>query len=176
MLGWLPKKLAALPEGIRAPQVREVWSAAPCVSHPADLTWDPDQPLNGARLYDTRAAAARAGDESAGGPFTIVGFAARGLRFEAGGAAVTIDPRSVFGDTSSAESPERRHLLRGLDVVRFDGSFDCAPLSCNGLAAEHPANEWCLFDDEASARAFGVLVSREGLYEPPPFYLIEVWG
>lgn len=173
-LGWLPKKRVAMPESLRAPHVTEVWSAAPCIAHPADRSWDPDEPLNGAAAYDTPEDAARAAAASEGGPFVILGFVARPVVFETNGTR-TIDPHDVFGDTSRARMPSDTDAYGGFDVVRFDGRFDCAPLTCNGLAAERPCNRHGLFDDEAEARAFGEEMARVGLYEPPPFYLVEVW-
>jgi hypothetical protein len=51
--------------------------------------------------------------------------------------------------------------------------FECSPLSCNSMAAEMAANEYCLFDslDEAIAGATRFSVEQP---EPGDYYVVEV--
>jgi hypothetical protein len=51
--------------------------------------------------------------------------------------------------------------------------LECSPLSCNGMAADLPANEHCLFDTEEDAAA---AAKRFSIEEPEPgdYYVVEV--
>jgi hypothetical protein len=51
--------------------------------------------------------------------------------------------------------------------------FDCAPLSCNGMAAEIPVNRWCLLDRLEDAVAAATKFAKEEP-EPGPFVIVEV--
>jgi hypothetical protein len=51
--------------------------------------------------------------------------------------------------------------------------FECSPLSCNSMAEEIPANEYCLFATEAAAAASAQAFSVEEP-EPGDYYVVEV--
>jgi len=63
----------------------------------------------------------------------------------------------------------------GFDVVSKSVSafFECSPLSCNGMAAEAPVNQYCLVDALDDAVAAAVRFSHEEP-EPGPYYVVEV--
>jgi hypothetical protein len=63
----------------------------------------------------------------------------------------------------------------GFDVVSMDASssFECSPLSCNGLAGEVAVNRYCLVEDLGEAMALADRFSREEP-EPGPYYVLEV--
>ena len=73
-------------------------------------------------------------------------------------------------------------LPAGFTTIGFDSasrssvsglSLECSPLSCNGLAAELPVNEHCLFPtlDDAIAGAVRFAVEQP---EPGDYYVVEV--
>ena len=169
-LGWAPKLLA--PPPTPAPGVEWIASASPCIAKTAEGYWS-DPTRNSALLYDTRKEALTVDGANA---LTLLGFWALGVRFDADGPH-EVAATQIFGDTSAAEAPGPHDRRLGFDVVQFDAmGFGCAPLSCNGLYPGRAVNRYGLFEDEEAAREFGEHVGRVGLYEPPPFHLVEVWG
>jgi hypothetical protein len=51
--------------------------------------------------------------------------------------------------------------------------FECSPLSCNSMAGEMGANEYCLFDSMEAAIAGATRFSIEQP-EPGDYYVVEV--
>jgi len=62
------------------------------------------------------------------------------------------------------------------DVVSrgFSATFECSPLSCNGMAFEAAVNEFCLLDRLTDAVEFA---RRCALEQPEPgsYFVVEVW-
>jgi hypothetical protein len=68
----------------------------------------------------------------------------------------------------------------GFDLVSRScgNSFECSPLSCNGVAEVVPTNRYCLLDSFKGALALGPTLEAPGQPlrgEPGPYYIIEVW-
>lgn len=81
-----------------------------------------------------------------------------------------------YDRAAEAVDPPRDAVLSGYDIVCFMDDADppnCSPLSCNGLAAEVPVNEYCLFRmmDEARATLDSGLCKRA---EPGPYRILSV--
>jgi hypothetical protein len=53
-------------------------------------------------------------------------------------------------------------------------TFDCSPLTCNGLASEIPANRFGLLDTIEEAVSVAARFAREQP-EPGTYFLVEVW-
>ncbi len=83
--------------------------------------------------------------------------------------------RPEEGIPTAVERP-RLATLQGYDVVTFSmgNAPECSPLSCNGIAAEVPVNDSCLFDtfDEAK-RALECGLFRNA--EPGPCRIVAVY-
>ena len=64
----------------------------------------------------------------------------------------------------------------GFDIVNrtVSDSFECSPLSCNGLAAEIPVNQYCLVDSLDVAIDLAMRFSLEKP-EPGPYFVLEVF-
>ena len=78
-------------------------------------------------------------------------------------------------------SPDVTPLPKAFDCLGYDAveltdgqCLGCSPLSCNGEAAQHPVNRYCLVATEqegiALARRFSI--SKP---EPGPYSVVEVW-
>jgi hypothetical protein len=65
----------------------------------------------------------------------------------------------------------------GYDVVSKQAAgtmdFECSPLSCCGLAAEVPANRYCLVDDPHTALRLAERWDREEP-EPGPYHVVQI--
>jgi hypothetical protein len=76
---------------------------------------------------------------------------------------------------STAVEPPTNSALQGYDIVTFSmgHSPECSPLSCNGIAAEVPVNDNCLFDSFDDAKR----ALESGLFrnaEPGPYRIVAV--
>jgi len=53
-------------------------------------------------------------------------------------------------------------------------SFECSPLTCNGMARLIPTNRYGLIEDKARALAAAPAIAR-GPAEPGDYYVLQVW-
>lgn len=66
------------------------------------------------------------------------------------------------------------YTLRDLDSGVLDAvTFECAPLSCNGLGIQHPVNRWCLLDTWDQALKVARRFARDQP-EPGSYVVVEV--
>jgi hypothetical protein len=167
LVGYFPKKIARATGAMACPGVTEIWSVSHCMS-PGPDNWIQCWRHNALGLFDTPALAQSVVPAGLADAFQIVGYR---LWLEAFGAG----PRLPALE-GTAELPP----AAGFDVVGYDAvsssracEFECSPLSCNGAASDMDVNDRCLFtsagDAAAAARTFAA-----GLFEPGPYYVVEV--
>jgi hypothetical protein len=167
LVGYAPKRLVPPPAWLVAPGVALVASASDCVS-PRPEGWIDRWTHNRLGLWDT-VEAARAivppGEEAA---YDVLAFRMLPVIFTEDGAR----PFDLSDLAPTIESPLES---LGFDAVSatMSTSFECSPLSCNGMARSMAVNAWCLFrtEDEAFAAAEAFL---DGDVEPGPYWVVEV--
>ena len=177
-LGYMLKAVASpAPEWMEAPGVRAIHSLSGCVS--SDFgDFIPLWKHNGWWLFDTpdavKEAARTLGVETEG--LSLFYYEAFNRQYDAeSGSWQPFKPETGGSFTEGVVKP-RSATLSGYDVVSFfvQTSPECSPLSCNGLAAELPANERCLFDTFADA--YEALERGEFKdCEPGPYRIIAVY-
>lgn len=67
--------------------------------------------------------------------------------------ALTLAESSNLENDVTSPSASSNLKMLGYDVVAYGDFPDHSPLSCNSLGTELPVNEYCLFDDFATAKA-----------------------
>lgn len=127
--------------------------------------------------------------------FHVCAYRAYRWKFEGDAPPVLLEPSQLFAADYPLPLPEPDWAAferLGYDVVQFEparlldlegepqdqhgvtnGSYGCSPLSCNGMASEHPVNRYCLFDDLEAAYQAGLAFGREQP-EPAPYVVVEV--
>lgn len=174
-IGYMYKIVVARPDWLEAPGVVEIRSLSACISDNfADYIryWK----HNGYWLFDApRIIEDLAKDEKIDlSGMTLFYYEAHEYEFdEKTGTWSAFAAELLF--KTDVIAPADKHL-QGFDVVAFSTHNDpgCSPLSCNGLAAELPANQHCLFDsfDEAKDALDGGLFVN---CEPGPYRIIAVY-
>ena len=175
-LGYMLKDVASpAPEWMKAPVVTAVHSLSNCVSSDfADYIrlWK----HNGWWLFDTPKAVkdAAASQGIAADQLTLFYYEAYDQQY---------DDESKRWQRISADDSFATDVvlptsakLSGFDVVTFNAgtSPECSPLSCNGLAAELPVNDFCLFASFEDAHA----ALERGEFkdcEPGPYQIVAVY-
>jgi len=175
-IGYMYKRVSALPVGLNAPHVTDIYSLSTHVSEDfADYInyWR----HNGFWLFDSPATIeALAAEHSIPlDGLKLFFYEAHELQFDATlGKWVPFEPEVSFQTNTQ---PPAACSLEGFDVATFSAgtSPECSPLSCNGLAAEVPTNSHCLFPSfEAAVRAL-----EDGRFEntePGPYRVIGVYS
>lgn len=186
-LGYSRRELPPRPDWTADPRVERIASVTECRgSRPEGWIerWD----FNDAGLYEDPSHPSLAGVDQA--RYHLFSHEFYPLRFDRYGGTVEIPLADVFGATFV---PPRRGtdglVFIGFDIVQrwvegqpgkvdanaFSGGFGCSPLSCNGLAPEHPVNRLCLIDrwEDAVSTA-----RRLGIQQPEPgcYYIFGVHG
>jgi hypothetical protein len=66
----------------------------------------------------------------------------------------------------------------GYDVCcrSAQSALECSPIVCNGYADELHANRYCLLDTLAQAIAAAERFAAEGVAEPGPYVVLEIWA
>ncbi len=177
-LGYMLKSIASpAPEWMEAPAVTAVHSLSGCVSSNFG-DYIPLWMHNGWWLFDTpdavKDAAAKLGVATDG--LSLFYYEAFDQQYDDGNNTwQSFAPESGGSFTAGVAQP-KSPTLSGYDVVSFfvRTSPECSPLSCNGLAADLPVNERCLFDsfDEAFAALEGGKFEDS---EPGPFRIVAVY-
>ena len=174
-LGYMLKQVAATPEWMKAPQVKQVFSVSNCVSRDfADYV--PRWRHNGWWLFDSPAAlhALAADMHVPVAGLTMFYYEAFEQEYDADKKAWTAIASEPDVPTN-VQIPASKHL-QGFDVVTFTvhTTPECSPLSCNALAAEIGTNPSCLLDSLERARA----LLESGAFdnsEPGPFRIVAVY-
>ena len=175
-VGFLARRVAPRPSDFlaRAP-IDDVCSVSECISPGA-----PDRiqrwAHNAASFYDTEALAWSVVPDAERDTYMLFAYRALSIRF-VDGDGEPWSPRDEWPGLP-AEPDLSAYQRIGYDVVGCSGgaAFDCSPLSCNGVANEHPVNAHCLVDDVDVAMELGRAFTREGAgVEPGPYHVVEVW-
>ena len=169
LIGYFAKRTAKHPDWLKSAGVDEVCSASSCISEDPD-GWIDHWRHNEMFVFDTSALALSVVPEPDRGEYELYAYRMFPLKFDRGEQlSFEIPPLHV-------EPLSASFRLLGYDAVSrsVDAAFECSPLSCNHMAEQVSVNRHCLVDDPETAfqlaRDFG-----DGLGEPGPYYVVEVW-
>jgi len=169
LLGYFPKRRTiATPEMNLGASVREIASVSNCIaSGPPD--WIEDWSHNSAFFYDSPAAAWQIVPLADVESYNVYGYE---LCSEPYG------PSHVAPiDTAVQPAPLTASFRPlGFDVVSRDyaSSFECSPLSCNGMASEVAVNDFSLIPNFEEALEFAKRCG-ESQPEPGEYVVVRVW-
>ena len=169
--GYAVMRIEPSPFRDAAPGVLEICSVSNCISHRPD-NWIQSWLHNDFGWFNTPADAMRIIPEGEADQYRLFAYLLYPQLFRRGKAHEIDLPENVNPEPLPADF---RSL--GFDAVsRAETTtvgFDCSPLSCNGMAAELPANAHCLFStlDDASAAATRFSIEQP---EPGDYYVVEV--
>ena len=169
--GYFVRQIVARPNEMVAPGVREICSVSECMSSgPEDWIqrW-----LHNSWGWFNRIADALAvvppGKES---NHRLFAYRMYPEIFTAGGRLPLEVPHDVRPEPVGVDFRSLGFDSAGRSM-RSSLGLECSPLSCNGLAAEIPVNEYCLFPELREAIAGA---ERFALEQPEPgdYYVVEV--
>jgi hypothetical protein len=166
-VGFFPKITRPGSEWLGNPAAREIASVSACISE-GPPGWIDHWKHNRHGFYDAEKLAEQvAGPDRAGYDL----YAYRLFPFRCIGDKIESAPVDGVG-----RAPEDYAFL-GYDVVTRSTAdfFECSPLSCNAAARHYPVNEFCLLAGRETALHVLQEISRDGGYEPGPYYLFEVY-
>jgi hypothetical protein len=150
------------------PSVREIASVSECIaSGPPD--WIDGWAHNAAFFYDSPNAARQMVSPDDAPSYDIYAYE---LCSEPYGIS-HVEPIDTAVHPSALPSS---FVSLGFDVVGRDyaASFECSPLSCNGMADEMTVNEFCLIRTFEDALSFAQRCG-ESQPEPGEYVVIRVW-
>lgn len=167
-VGFFPKVTKQAPEWLGNKSVREICAVSNCISEGPE-NWIAHWKHNELGFYDTERLA-----------YEVIGEEIQKFDIY----AYKLFPLRCIGDKMEDTLINFRHhsfasdyAFLGYDIVTKSTSdfFECSPLSCNHGATTYEVNEFCLVGDKE--RAFKILleISKDGSYEPGPYYLFEVY-
>ena len=169
--GYFAKVIEPTPDWLKAQGVREICSASTCISCGAE-DWIEHWRHNEFGWFNTIEDAWSVVPVADRPRYRLFAYRMSTMRFGKGAPLEVPVPPDVHPDPI----PESFVSL-GYDAVSKSHEtvlgFECSPLSCNSLAAEIPANEFCLFATEAAAAAGAQAFSVQGA-EPGDYYVVEV--
>jgi hypothetical protein len=169
--GYFPKRVASRPDWLAAAAVRAIASVSHCIS-PGPEDWVDHWRHNELGWFNTVADARSVVPESERGLYRLFAYRLERFVYRKGNRIAIPIPATVRPDPIGPEFVER-----GFDAVSKSMEdilgFDCSPLSCNSLATEMEANEFCLFPSRDAAAAAAQSFSVEGP-EPGDYYVIQV--
>ena len=171
LAGYFAKRAALRPEYLAAPAVREICSVSECISSGAER-WISVWRHNGLGWFNRVDDALSVVPEEQRAEFRLFAYRMLPEVFSGNDRTALVLP----GDVHPEPLPD------GFRSIGFDSAsrsseaglgLECSPLSCNGLAAELPVNEHCLFPslDAAIAGARGFALEQP---EPGDYYVVEV--
>ena len=169
--GYFAKMIVKKPESLHVQGVREICSVSTCIS-PGPDGWVDQWRHNEFGWFNTIVDAWSVVPELERPRYRLFAYRIGLTRFRKG------EPLnvSVPADVHPVPIPAGFASL-GYDAVsKYMESvlgFECSPLSCNAMAGEIPANEFCLFGTEAAATAGAKAFSVEEP-EPGDYYVVEV--
>ena len=169
--GYFAKRVAAKPEWLNVSAVHEICSASHCISSAPDAWIEPW--LHNEFGWFNRASDALAvvrADQKA--EFRLFAYRIYPQLFRSGQRHGMLIPPDAHPDPIPASFKSL-----GFDSVNKSMpsvlGFECSPLSCNSMAGEMRANEYCLFDSLEAAIAGATRFSIEQP-EPGDYYVVEV--
>jgi hypothetical protein len=173
-LGYMAKRVEPGMEWLKAPQVSHIYSVSSCISEDFGK-WIDAWKHNGYWFFDSP---------------QLINTVAADLKIDLSGTtllyyegfAEEYDPESGWSACRPEPSfplkvvPPTKKTLRGFDVVCYSqgNSAECSPLSCNGLAAEMPVNEFCLLNSLEEAKSL-LEAGRFTNSEPGPYRILAVY-
>ena len=169
--GYFARRVAARPDYLAAPGVREICSVSECISPGAD-DWIASWKHNALGWFDHVADALRVVPEAQRREFRLFAYRMHPEVFRRDARA----PFSPPGDVAPEPLPDGFRSL-GFDSASKSSDaglgLECSPLSCNGLATELTVNEHCLFPSLDAAIAGAQRFAAE---QPAPgdYYVVEV--
>ena len=169
LIGYFPKRTHKRPSWLQAESVEEVCSVSECISESPD-GWIDHWLHNEMYVYDTPELAESVVPGSARGEFDMYAYRMFPVLFNEGQ-----QQPFEFPPLHVEPLPESFERL-GFDIVcRSCGhSFECSPLSCNGMAKNVAVNRHCLLANAAVAFQLAAEFEAGGC-EPGPYCIIEVW-
>ncbi len=169
--GYFAKVIEPTPDWLKCQSVREICSVSTCISSGAD-EWIDHWCHNELGWFNTIEDAWSVVPASERHRYRLFAYRLTLTRFRKG------EPLEVAlpADVHPVPIPATFRSL-GYDAVSKSMEsvlgFECSPLSCNSMAQEIPANEFCLFATEAAAtdgaQAFSIQEP-----EPGDYYVVEV--
>jgi hypothetical protein len=169
--GYFLRRIAPKPDHLAVPGVREICSVSECISSGAD-DWIAAWRHNGLGWFNHVADALSVAPEAQRGEFRLFAYRIHPDVFR----GATRSTFSLPGDVHPEPLPEGFRSM-GFDSASKSSaeglSLECSPLSCNGLAAELPVNEHCLFPSLDAAIAGAQRFAAEQP-EPGDYYVVEV--
>ena len=169
--GYFARRVMPRPAHLAAPGVHEICSVSECMSPGAD-DWIAAWRHNGLGWFNRVDDALSVVPEAQRHEFRVFAYRVHPEVFRGGTRIGLSLPADVQPDP----------LPPGFSSLGFDSaskssaeglSLECSPLSCNGLAAELPVNEHCLFPTFAAAVAGAERFAAEQP-EPGDYYVVEV--
>ena len=169
--GYFARRVKPKPDHLPAPGVREICSVSECLSPGAD-NWITSWRHNSLGWFNSIADAQKVVPESERPGYRLFAYRIHPEVFRGRHRVALEIPDDV--------RPEP--LPAGFATIGYDCasrsnvatlSFECSPLSCNGLASEMPVNVHCLFPTLALAIAGAERFAAEQP-EPGDYYVVEV--
>ncbi len=171
LAGYFARRVKARPEHLAAPGVREICSVSECISPGAD-DWIASWRHNSLGWFNTIVDAEKVVPAPQRHEYRLFAYRLHPELFR-GRDRVALEPPSDV----RAEPLPAGFATIGYDCAsRSDAStlsFECSPLSCNGMASEMPVNVHCLFPTLALAIAGAERFAVEQP-EPGDYYVVEV--
>ena len=169
--GYFARRVKPKPDHLPAPGVREICSVSECISPGAD-NWIASWRHNSLGWFNSIADAEEVVSASERPGYRLFAYRIHPEVFRG--------PQRVPLELPGDVRPEP--LPAGFATIGFDSasrsdaatlSFECSPLSCNGLASEVSVNEHCLFPTLHAAIAGAERFAVEQP-EPGDYYVVEV--
>ena len=170
--GFFVKHIQPRPEFLHAPGVREICSVSTCISSGPE-NWIDLWLHNGFGWFNRMADAMRVIPSGQESHFRLFAYRIHPDVFTARGRVPLIVPENVRPEPIPGEFRSLGFDCASKSMETILG-LECSPLSCNGMADEIGANEFCLFRglDEAIAGAQRFATEQP---EPGDYYVIEVF-
>ena len=169
--GYFAKRVTPRPDHLAAPGVREICSVSECMSPGAD-NWIASWRHNGLGWFNRVSDAVSVVPEERRGEYRLFAYRIHPEVFSGQGRA----PFPLPADVQPEPLPAEFRSI-GFDSASRSSaaalSLECSPLSCNGLAAELPVNEHCLFPTLPAAIAGAERFATEQP-EPGDYCVVEV--
>jgi hypothetical protein len=169
--GYFAKRITQRPEWLKATSVREICSASSCISSGPD-GWLDGWLHNEFGWFNRAADALGVIPPDQRGAYRLFAYRLYPALLRGGDQHTFPVPSDVH-----PEPIPPAFVSLGFDSISKSMpsvlGFECSPLSCNSMATEIAANEYCLFDSLDSAIAGATRFSIEQP-EPGDYYIVEV--
>ena len=168
LIGFFPKQIVERPAWLKNQGVREICSVSECFSS-GPANWVQEWKHNEWGLYDTPELASQVARDKVG-EFQVFAYELFSFRW-------LNEQEENFSIAARLAPLTDAYQSLGYDIVTRSAatSFECSPLSCNHAAEIHAVNEYCLITDRDEAYRALTEISRDGHYEPGPYYLVRVF-